>query len=363
MRFMLAQPEHEAQLRAIVRAESMPGRIQVTYEREPDFFHGLGVQGSFNQVVAAEENGRIVGFGCRSIRPMFINGVKTDFGYLSGLRSSPEAKGKLGIARGYRMFRELHEDGRCPGYITTIIEGNSEAFKTIAAGRGDLPRYVDLGQCLTCVLPLNRHGHSKKSGAIKTRFAHPGEEGLVAETLQRLGRQYQFFPAIDASDLGTPLLRDLPVSRFILAEDKGEVFGIAAIWDQSAFKQHRICSYSRPMQWSLPATNAALRIAGFHPLPPPGEKLNHAYCCFKAARNNDPRIMRMLLDKAAAALAAEGFSHLTTGFHADDPAIAAIGFRPKSVYRSRLFFVGWDSEIKAYEQLDKRIPIFDPSIL
>ncbi|NLX27020.1 MAG: hypothetical protein GXY61_13860 [Lentisphaerae bacterium] len=363
MRFILAQPEHEAQLRAMVRAESMPGRIQVTYAREPDFFHGLGIQGTFNQIVAAEENRQIIGFGCRSIRPMWINGKETNFGYLSGLRSSPDAKRRLGLARGYRTFRELHADGRCPGYISTIIEGNSEAVSTIASGRGRLPHYNDLGKCFTYALALKRRENGKPHPDIKTRSLRVGEEALAANTLRKFGQQYQFFPAFNATDFDTALLRDLPVNRFLIAETDDGPCGIAAIWDQSAFKQHRIHAYSPGIRRLKPLINLGLKSAGFNPLPTVGETLHHAYFCFAAVKDNDPRIMRALINSARAQSAQSGFSHLLSGFHEKDPAARAVHGMPKSVYRSQLFFVGWEQERHTFAQLDDRIPHFDPAIL
>ncbi|MBN2684996.1 MAG: hypothetical protein JXR40_06930 [Pontiellaceae bacterium] len=363
MRFILAQPEHEAQLRAIVRAESMPGRIRVTYAREPDFFHGLGIQGTFNQVVAAEENGKVIGFGCRSIRPMFINGNVIDFGYLSGLRSTPDAKRRLGLARGYRTFRDLHADGRCPGYISTIIEGNSEAVKTIASGRAGMPHYKDLGECYTYALALKRREKSNPHPTIRTRMLRTGEEPLAIETLRTLGQRYQFFPALNENDFGSTLLRDLPVTQFLIAETTDGPCGIAAVWNQSAFKQHRIHAYSPGMRRLKPLINLGLKSAGFSALPSPGEPLYHAYFCFAAVKDNDPQIMRTLIHSARALSAQAGFSHLLIGFHENNPAARGVHGMAKSIYRSRLFFVGWEQELEAFAQLDDRIPYFDPAIL
>lgn len=363
MKFMLANPSHDAQLRSIIRSEAMPGHIQLSYEREPAFFHGLETQGTFNQVMTAEDDGRIVGFGCRSIRPMFINGNETDFGYLSGLRSSPLLKRKLGLARGYSFLRELHEDGRCPGYITTIIDGNTEALATIAAGRARLPHYLDMGVCYTYAVALNRRKRVRKHAGIAVRFACGGEEGSVVDILRHLGRQYQFFPALHASDFGTPLLRDLPVTRFLIAETDGIPCGIASIWDQSAFKQHRIHSCSHALQLSRPLINLGMKAAGFRPLPGAGQLLSHAYLSFAAVLDNDPRIMQALIEYAHVYCAEAGCSHMIVGFHENNPARGALDGMPKTAYRSRLFFVGWEKELETFNTLDGRVPNFDPAIL
>lgn len=363
MKFILATKAHDPQLRAIVSEEAMPGRMRIIYEREPSFFHGLETQGRFNQVIAAEHNDRIVAVGCRSIRPMLINGSVNDFGYLSGLRSSPEAKSRHGIPRGYRKFRELHEDGRCPGYISTIIEGNSEAFKTIASGRVGLPHYMDLGECFTYALALKRNESGKTPEAITTQPLHIGEEVLAVETLRKFGGQFQFFPALYETDFGSPLLRDLPVNRFLIAEIDGKLCGIAAVWDQSAFKQYRIRAYCPVIRWCRLLINLGLKSVGFSALPAAGERLSCAYFCFAAVKDNDPRIMRTLINAARMLSARSGYSHLLVGFHGKNPAACAVEGMTKLVYRSRLFFVGWEKELETFAQLDNRMPYFDPAIL
>jgi hypothetical protein len=363
MKFILATAKEEAQLRAMTHSAPMPGHIQIRYEREPDFFHGLDIQGTFHQVVAAMEEGELLGFGCRSVRPMFINGRERDFGYLSGLRSSLQGKRRLGLARGYRLFKELHADQRCPGYITTIIEGNREAIATIASGRAGLPQYLDLGICETYALALKQRASFPKPGRIRVRRAQDGEEGRVIEQLRRFGSESQFFPALHVSDFGTPLLRNLPVTAFLIAEDGKEACGIAAVWDQSPFKQHRIHAYRHPLRLARPFINLGLWTRGLSPLPPAGELLRHVTLCFRAVRDHDPSISAALIDAAAASLRDRGTAYLITGFHQNDPARAAMTHRPSTCYQSRLFFVGWEQELAYYQELDSRPLSFEPAIL
>lgn len=363
MKFILADKSHDAQLREILCASTMPGHIQITYEREPDFFQGLETQGSFNQVIAAEEDGKILGFGCRSIRPMFINGEAVDFGYISGLRSSPEAKQKMGVPRGYREFRKQHADGRCPGYITTIIDGNDAAVATLTQGRAGLPFYNDLGTCFTYAIALKKRCQHPPHTNITTRFAKPGEDSIVINLLNGFGRQYQFFPALTETDFGTPLLRDLPVTQFLIAEQSGIPCGTAAVWDTAKFKQHRIKKYSPLLQLAKPVLNNGLKLAGYAPLPKPGDQINSAYLCFKAAKNNRADILQTLLHDACRHLCQTGYSHCITGFHCTDPAASILSTYPTTLYRSRLFFVGWKDDLAAFGNLDGRIPCFEPAIL
>jgi hypothetical protein len=115
-RFELATQADDADLRRVLAATPMGGRIAVTFRREPSWFAGAAVDGRFRQVVACRdlEGGRLIGFGCRSVREVYVNGRPGQVGYLSSLRVLPEHRNLGLVARGYATFRGLHGDGRVP---------------------------------------------------------------------------------------------------------------------------------------------------------------------------------------------------------------------------------------------------------
>src|SRR2546425_13215185 len=103
-RFELATPAEDAELRQVL-AEPMPAKITVSFRREPSWFGAAVVDGSFRQVVACRDldSDRIIGFGCRSLRRLYVNGVPADIGYLSSLRVLTEYRNVGLVARGYRF--------------------------------------------------------------------------------------------------------------------------------------------------------------------------------------------------------------------------------------------------------------------
>src|SRR5947209_9826887 len=82
-RFELATPADDADLRHVLAATPMAGRIEVAFRREPSWFAAAVVDGHFRQVVACRdrETGRVIGFGCRSVREVYVNGVRRAVGY------------------------------------------------------------------------------------------------------------------------------------------------------------------------------------------------------------------------------------------------------------------------------------------
>src|SRR5271155_2533424 len=87
----LATQHDDADLRALLRDNPMSGSMQVTFEREPDFFAACSIRGHHCQVGIGRDlnSGRIVGLGTRSIAGAFINGRPAPFGWLSDLRLNP----------------------------------------------------------------------------------------------------------------------------------------------------------------------------------------------------------------------------------------------------------------------------------
>src|SRR5437763_13525040 len=84
-RFDLAAAADDGDLRRVLAETPMPGRIAVSFRREPSYFAAAVVDGRFRQVIAARDrdDARIVGFGARSVGERYVNGRPTPVGYLS----------------------------------------------------------------------------------------------------------------------------------------------------------------------------------------------------------------------------------------------------------------------------------------
>jgi hypothetical protein len=176
--FDLATATDESALREFARGMEMPGAIRFVFEREPDYFDALRVEGRESEVLVCREaeTGRVVAAGHRSIKLLFVNGEVSPAGYLSGLRLEESVRNGRILARGYAFLRERHADQRAPFYLTTIMEDNEHAKAILLSGRGGLPRYHDFGRF--CCMAVGRQPGSLPDPAA----AHVGHEpagGLV----------------------------------------------------------------------------------------------------------------------------------------------------------------------------------------
>ena len=353
MKIKLADHQHEKQLRKLLRDTFMPGWVRLAFGREPDFFQAVSVQGKLNQVIIAMEQNRVVGMGCRSVKPVWVGGKKMNLGYLGGLRLSPEVRRTGLLARGYGALRRLHEKCPVPVYMTTIIEDNTEARGLLTSGRAGLPHYLDQGRYITYAINLNRH-RGKYSSPIEIRRGDDASlDAIVSFVNDQGGRNRQFYPVLEAADFGTEYLRGLGPADFRVALNGGdEIIGVAAVWDQSAFKQNIVQGYRPPIGMLRPVINGGLRVAGFRPLPARGQALAALYIAFACVRGDDPEIMRALLEQIYAEQQRGDRHLLLWGLHERDPLRAAARCFMTFRYTSRFYLVCWDDGSEFVRSLD-----------
>lgn len=342
----------------------MPGWVRLRFEREPDYFHGLGIQGRTNQAMVALEGERLIGTGCRSIRPMYIDGRALDFGYLSGLRSLPAGRQAGALARGYRFLRERHGDRRVPAYISTIVADNATAIGLLTSGRAGLPHYLDQGRYFTYAVSLNRR--RRPPGGQELRRGGDVPLADIVAFLNRQGARRQFFPVLTAGDFGTDYLRGLSPADFRVAIGRqGQAIeGVVALWDQSRFKQNVVAGYAGPVRLLRPAINGLLGLAGHRPLPPVGQRLDMLYAAFLCVRDDNLETAQTLLEQVYAERRAGPHAFLVLGFHERDPLRAALRGFPAFRYTSRLYLVCWEDGLEFVSGLDPaRIPHLEVATL
>jgi hypothetical protein len=357
--FELAQASDDAELRQIMATTPMPGHIAVSLQREPSWFEAAAIDGHFRQVVACRDllTGRLVGFGCRSVRRLLVNGRPSDVGYLSSLRALPEGRNRGLLARGYAFFRRLHQDGRAPFYLTTIALGNEPALALLTSGRAGLPAYDFAGRYRTMALALPRRPpRSMTPSGVIIRPARTDDLPAVLDFLSKQGSRRQFFPQYHRADFTSPdgQLRGLELDGLLLAERGGCVVGTIAAWDQRAFRQSMVHSYSAGIRLLRPLYNAVQRMRGFPGLPAAGRPLPYLTAALPVVADDNRKVFAALICELRRRYAGTRWSHLLLGLHESDPLIAVARRFETIHYTTLLYLVGWEDSRAARAALDKR---------
>ena len=287
---------------------------------------------------------------------MYVNGKRKEVGYLGQLRVDEQFRGRWLVSRGMRYFRELHQDGRVDGYITTIIEGNDVARGLLVErARPHHPVYREIGRLLGFELILRRPLRQKPTPYVITRGSQHDLAEIVA-FLSTHGPDKNFFPVYEADDFrdGTTTA-GFSAEDFCVARLHDDIVGVVGLWDQSSFKQIIARGYPWYLNAIRPAYNLLERVRGGKALPSPGNTFHHIYASFACIRENDPDIFRVLLRHVCNEAGRRGFSHLSLGLEERDPLAAVAKSFPHISYPARVFSVCWAGEDEFHGQLDDRI--------
>ena len=363
--FELATEKDDAELREILAATPMPGRISVSFHREPSFFDGAVVYGDFLQVAICRdtERKRIAGFGTRSIREMYVNGHPRPIGYLSMLRALEQYRNRGLVARAYRYLNDLHADGRAELYLTTIAEGNDRATSLLTSGRAGLPAYHHAGQYHSVAIPIPRSAttQARRDDSIDLRPATPADLDTLLRFLESIGPARQFFPKYTPDDFcnsrGT--FRDLQLSDLLLAFRDQRLVGVLGGWDQHRFRQTVVEGYDRALSWVRPAYNLLARFRGHGRLPSPGEAFRYLTAVLPVVEGDDPEVFAALLEALLARSAGGPCDYLLVGLHETDALLPLVMPHSLLSYVTRLYHVCWPDGERLRQQLDGRPPYLE----
>lgn len=338
-----ARPADDPDLRRLMRDNAMAGTISVAFAREPDFFAACAIEGEFAVMVARTPEGRPVAVFGRSVRERWLGGERRRVAYLSALRVDSAWRGRPAMfRRGFELVRAVHEADGSPPLFTSIIEDNAPARRLLEAGLAGLPRYAPIGVLCTLALPTWR-----RRPAGPTRPATEADVDGIVACLDRNLRRGDLAPAWTAADLRDPVrCRGLSIPDFVVAERGGEIAAVAALWEQSAYKQTVVASYSGGLGRVRGLLNVAAPLVGLPRLPPPGGQLAHAYVSHLAG--DDPDLVLAVLSAAHARAVGRDYAYVMTGFAEDHPLRGVVSRRFGAIeYRAVLYTVGFDGAAPA----------------
>lgn len=358
--FELASEVDDADLRKILASTPMEGEVAVIFRREPSYFAASVVEGPFRQVVAARDRAtnRIVGFGSRSVRTLYVNDAPTPVGYLSSLRLLPGHRNMGLIARGFSYFRELHADGQADYYLTTIAEGNDRALAILTSGRAGLPRYRFLQRYLTLAIPLglSRRRHELADNRVEVRAAGRSDIPDIVAFLSEWGPRRNFFPAYGRQDLFSPesSLHGLSAEDVLLATRGSRIVGLVGVWNQAAFRQTVIEGYRGPLRWLLPAYNFWSRLRGRPALPKSGQSLRYLTAALPLVADGETEVLRQLIAHAQQIPGLREHDYLLLGLAESDPLCSMARRHASASYATRIYLVAWEGSEEFASRLNGR---------
>jgi hypothetical protein len=358
----LAGPQDEAELRALLRANPLAGRITVSFECEPDFFRAAAVEGPFHQTIVGREaaSGRIVGMGSRAIRPVYLNGQAAEIGYMSQLRVDQRIDWGLALARliakAFAFYQTQHADGRTPFYLMSVIADNHPAVRFLTSGLPGMPRLYPYQRLVTYTIAPRGWPKPWAPAGLHLAPGRAEDAPEIAACLQRNGSRRQFCPVWTAETLFDPALTPgLRAEDFWLAWAGGRLVGCLARWDQSAVKQSVVCGYRGALGRWRRVVNLAGPLLGIPYLPPPGTRLRFSFASHLAVDDDQPQVFAALLRAVYGSAAAAGDHYFMLGLSKTNPLTAVLRRSYRYIaYVGQLYLVAWSDGQAAAAQVDGR---------
>lgn len=358
-RFAVATRADDAAIRRLLRENPMHGSVTVGFEREPDYFRGADLAGGEDQTIVAFSDSRLVCMGRCTRRDCWVDGEVRRVGYLAELRLDATARGRFGILRdGYGFFHTLQHDEPADLCFTSIGADNDRARRLLENGARGLPAYVFLAELDTLLLAVPRRWRGTKLRVAMATSAHVPN---LLRVLNEHGRRHQFAAVWTANSLRALEKQGLPLDRFLLAFDGGEVVACGALWDQREFRQTVIHGYSRALAGARPFVNFASSIFGTPRLPGAGSVVAHAFLSPLAFVAGAEAMLPDLIEAAFPLARQVGAEFLTLALPATDSRLPALRRRFSTrTWRSRLYRVDWPS--RAPGEFDAKGAAFLPDV-
>jgi hypothetical protein len=367
LNFELATQADDADLRRLLRENPIAGSISLSFEREPCYFDASVVEGSFHQTIVARESdsGAVIAFGNRSVRPLFVNGQVQDIGYMSQLRVNPEYGRGLylarGLAGGFKKYHELHQDGRAPFYLMSVIEDNLPARRLLISGLPEYPRAREYARMFTyAIYPVRRKRDLPLPSSLRLVREDEKYADSIVDCLNRNSTHKQFAPHWTCDSL---FLSNLTPSDFFLALNGDHVVGCLACWDQSPYKQTVLRGYSGSLVRWRKLLNVFSHFGGWPYLPESNTPLRYSYASHLAIDNDDPVIFDALLRAVYNHNFEQKYSYFMIGLAESNPFRKLVGVYRPLTYISQIYLAAWEDGYDAVTQVDFRPPALEIALL
>ena len=348
--YWVAAAEDEPVVRDILARVATSGKIQLSFQREPDAYGAeFGACAEDFILARNRRSGEYVGVCERVVRETFVNGEIRRLPYLAALRVAPGFRHRLLVLRGgFEAVRQLlGADDELPFSLTSIMSDNAVARRVLSANLRGMPRYEPVGEMSTFVLAAR--------GSSEVEHAREADLPQIAALLLRSAADLQFASAWTLETLQAAHAAGwLRAGDFLVLRRNGGIRACAALWDQAAYRQVVVSGYSPWLGRARPLINGAARLLGLPRLPAPGGRLRCAYLSHLAVDDAAPEDLLALIALVRAEARRRGIELVLLGQASDHPLAAWLRKLPRQrEFRSQLYLVRWP---------DDRVPDLDPNL-
>jgi hypothetical protein len=262
-----ATPADNPALLALARETPMEGNLVIQVDRTPDYFQLARLQGRDQQILIAEDHGKITGMVGYALRNVRLNNRSQTIAYIGGVKVTRATKTGFTVFRLMNAVRtELVQAGISIGIL--LVLADNQRMLPLLTGRAGLPVFHSVARFQICYyVPL---WNFRKQQIYTIYQATDKDYAELARLFESCMTKRALAPP-EPNDYLADCLRqnpDFKLSNFWLArKPNGRLAAALSVWDQSAFKRTVILRYGG---W-LTLLKTLQRPLGF--LPAPGQTL------------------------------------------------------------------------------------------
>jgi len=276
-------PDDEPLLQQLASAP-LPGWVRLHYNYANGYAAGESLKGDSCEIrLVEDESGHLQGCWTRTVKTVWLDGAKQRIGYISGMRSFPQARNRLGFFRGLQeQWKREQEDG-CVLNFSTVLADNDSAIKLFTSRRKNMPICTPQGMISTYLLPPSSTTDNQPPIAVdELEFFY-----------QRESPRRQLFPVF--SSVFPP---NLSAQNFFCIRRNGRIAAAAAIWHHGNFRKIIIDGYQFPLGLLRAPINLLSGCLHSPLLPSVGSILPCAYLTWALVENDSPELFIELLNLA-----------------------------------------------------------------
>lgn len=307
---------------------SMPGTIQLSLERRPDYFVGAKVQNEQLAIYVCvnTKNNLIEGVFSIGSRRVWLEGKIESIRYFSDLRlleHSNKAKTLFHICNFIHTNQFLVNT--CAQ--TIVFEGNLAMHKIIdllqkRASKHQGFQYFKQGTYLSWMLNL-KNKPAPLTSKITVRRVQFEDLSRVNEYLLRESSKHNFFPFYQLDSIENEYNHHLHFSNFFIAVQDADILGICAVWDQIEFKQTKVISYARMLHFFQPLYNLIARNIGAFELPEVGKPIPYLNLHCVSIKEQNINVFKALVNEILHTFQGKSYAYLLCGLSENDPLQSA----------------------------------------
>lgn len=290
-----------AALCGLLRKVHIKSALDITQERDPDFFRLLEMHLGEHEVLIAEgKDGSAGGLGSLSVRPGWIDGERRQVGYLGDLRIVPGSRAAVVMPKVFELFlRRARDRWGAELFHTVIFDENELARRVLVERRKERRKDLPIYRVMTPFEMTNLQFTLPK-GRPSRPVSRATERDLdeLLDFLSRHQKQRVMGDPLDAARLEARF-RTWPgfsVESFLIVRDAGgRIAGCTAPFDTDPFKRTRVLGYYDHMRWVRRFFDLGAKVFRYTPLPPPGETFRFAFLSHLEVEGDDPSVLRDLL--------------------------------------------------------------------